>query len=181
MAILLKVDGTVQTAFGIGGSILNNDGVQGLQVTTDGSTLATLQGAVPSAGDDYTTKTYVDGLVGSDASASLNAQDTHAFGDGTGAFQTTVVAPQATKTFRVIVEVTSAYDAGTTIDGGYANATSAFFSALDVTSADTTVFDIVVEQSDAADQTFTLTVANAGAITQGALNIYYSYVTTLAN
>lgn len=33
------------------------------KVTTDGSALAKLQGAAPTVGDDYVTKTYADGLV----------------------------------------------------------------------------------------------------------------------
>lgn len=181
MATLIKIDGTLQSAFLVGGNVLNYDGTEGLQITSDGSTLATLQGATPTVAADFATKDYVDGATGGSASATLTAQDSHAFGEGTGGFNTTVTIPQGAKTFRVIVEITSAYDAGTTIDAGYADSTTAFFSGVDATSADTLIFDVLADQGDPTDQAFELTVTNGGGITQGGLTIYYSYVTTISN
>lgn len=183
MAILINSNGTINTSFAIGdGQVLVNDVTNGLQITSDGSTLATLQVATPSANADAATKNYVDTAVGgvSSASAIKVVQDSHAFGDDTGAFQTSATAAQGTKAMRVIVNITSAYDAGTTIDAGFANATTAFINAADATNADVLIYDILVDQSNVTPQTFTLTVTNAGGITQGALTIYYQYVTTIA-
>lgn len=180
MPILINANGTTSSTFGVGSDVLNYDNTNGLQVTSDGSTLATLQGATPTAADDFATKSYVDGATGGAASATLTVQDSHAFGDGTNTFQTTATAAQGTKAMRVIVEITSAYDAGTTIDAGFANATTAFINAAPVDSADTLIYDILVDQSNVAPQTFALTVTNGGGITQGALTIYYQYVTTIA-
>lgn len=179
MPILINANGTTSSTFGVGSNVLNYDGSDGLQVT-DGSSLVTLQGATPTAAADFATKAYVDGATGGAASATLTVQDAHAFGDGTGAFQTTATAAQGTKAMRVIVEITSAYDVGTTIDAGFANATTAFINGASVESADTLIYDILVDQSNVTAQTFTLTVTNGGGITQGALTIYYQYVTTIA-
>lgn len=184
MALFINSNGTLSSSFAIGdGQVIVNDVTNGLQVTSDGSTLATLQVATPSANADAATKNYVDTAVGgvSAASAIKVVQDAHAFGDGTGAFQTTATAAQGTKAMRVIVEITTAYDVGTTIDAGFANATTAFINAASVESADTLIYDILVDQSNVTPQTFTLTVTNGGGITQGALTIYYQYVTTIGN
>lgn len=178
MAILLNADGTTSQVFAISGSILKDDAVDGLQVTSDGTTLATLQGADPNDAADFATKNYVD-LNASSASAQKSAAIPHAFGDGTGTKTTTAQISQATVTFRVIVEVTAAYDSGTTLAAGYADNATAFLSSLDITTQDTFIFDIIAEQTNVAAQELMLTVANAGALTQGGMKVYFQYVETL--
>ena len=178
MAILLNADGTTSQAFAISGSILKDDAVEGLQVTSDGTTLATLQGADPSSNEDFATKNYVD-LNASSASSTKAASIPHGHAEGTGTKTSTATIPQATVTLRVIVEVSVAYDSGTTLSAGYADNATAFLSALDVTTTDTFIFDVLAEQTNVAAQELMLTVANASPLSSGALKVYFQYVETL--
>ena len=181
MAILLKVDGTLQAAFAVGNRILKNDPTDGLQIW-DGTSLETLQVATPASNDDAATKDYVDTATGglSTASSSKSAQGTHVFGDGAATFSTTLLVPQSSVCFKVVVNIKVAYNAGTTISAGYAATPTDFFSLIDATSVDTLIFEVIVEQQAAA-QAFMLTVTNAGGLSAGELDIYYTYVETLSN
>ena len=177
MAILLNADGTTSTAFAVGSAILNDDAVEGLQVTSDGSTLVTLQGADPSSNEDFATKNYVD-LNASSASSTKSASIAHANTEGAGTKTTTATIPQASTVFRVIVQVTQAYDSGDTISCGYANDTTAFVNALPIETADTFIFDVIAEQTNPTAQELVIVTAGGGFST-GGLKVYFQYVETL--
>lgn len=181
MAIIINSDGTLSQSFQLGDTAkLNYDGVDGLQITDGGATLATLQVATPTSADDAATKDYVDTIAGTDATAQVLKLDL-AFNSGAVVDSTTDYAV-GTYALRIIVKVSTVFDGGNadaTMSVGWADGTGTgaeFLSTtvVDLYSADTYILDIIETNATGGVSSIEInySVDSGAAATQGAAEVY---------
>lgn len=100
-----------------GPGLKNSGGVIQARTNGDGA-FAKVQAGTPTVGDDLTTKTYVDGLIGGTIEIPI--------GNTAGNFDSTATIPDTAIITRVSTKVTTPYNGSATISVGYAGSVSAF-------------------------------------------------------
>lgn len=154
-----------------GPGLKNSSGV--IQARTNGDGAFTkIQAGAPTVGDDLTTKTYVDSLIGGTIEIPI--------GSTAGNFDSTATIPSTAVITRVSTKVTTPFNGSATISVGYPGSVSAFQATGEIVTGTASEYQNTRTTPQLSGSAQAVRVTLGGTPSAGAGVAYVSWTLPLA-